>query len=491
MQTVNYIFSIGSSAKNLDMNGLTLQKIKMGIERVEKKVDKLILAPLNNALDHYTKGLNEIKFQKYENALESFKRVMSEATDGLNKMKDKDMNLESFKQCLTASKLIISAQIFEYSFDSEQNVFIPFTELSSITQELIATQTQVYVGKCIVMKENVTSNFWLEKNQKRNKGRSQDILDDFLRIFYPYISQGKRCTQVKTVLASSSVTMGVMPQYLPKGAEDMTEVTIGVLENNIIKIDIWKSDNYFFIKCKENVIKLLPVDAECEMINVDLDLDIKCNFSHVISSPNLMDGSEETQGKSGLFGEYQFGGYHEDKPYYIQRDNDGNDPIYLFCEDDDWFCGSELGNIEKCKLNIPSTSAEENLTCTMKPGALIPCDVIAIELGGKVADKFSSYGGQFFPTKVWNRGRPVYRNKENKYLFVKQQQGGFEHKKEKVTTGMFSYWSVDDKRGDDSETYLRPRIPWSPNCPAQLAMCEDNRWWIKNFSAAGHTLCRH
>ena len=64
------------------MNGLTLQKIKMGIERVEKKVDKLILAPLNNALDHYTKGLNEIKFQKYENALESFKRVMSEATDG-------------------------------------------------------------------------------------------------------------------------------------------------------------------------------------------------------------------------------------------------------------------------------------------------------------------------------------------------------------------------------------------------------------------------
>ena len=63
------------------MNGLTLQKIKMGIERVEKKVDKLILAALNNALDHYTIGLNEIKFQKYENALESFNPI----TDGIKK----------------------------------------------------------------------------------------------------------------------------------------------------------------------------------------------------------------------------------------------------------------------------------------------------------------------------------------------------------------------------------------------------------------------
>ena len=60
----------------------------MGIERVEKKVDKIILAPLQNALFHYGKGLNEIKFEKYENALESFKIVTSEAIDGLNKMKD-------------------------------------------------------------------------------------------------------------------------------------------------------------------------------------------------------------------------------------------------------------------------------------------------------------------------------------------------------------------------------------------------------------------
>ena len=211
MQTVNSIFGLGSSIKNLDMNSLTLQQIKMGIERVEKKVDKIILAPLQNALFHYTKGLNEIKFEKYENALESFKIVTSEAIDGLNKMKDKNMDLESFKQCLTAAKLIISAQIFEYSFDSKQKVFLPFTELSSTVQELIATQTQISAEKCMAMKENVATNSWLGGKQRRNKRRSLNMLDDFLNKFYLYISQGKKCTQMKTVMTSSKVTMEVCP----------------------------------------------------------------------------------------------------------------------------------------------------------------------------------------------------------------------------------------------------------------------------------------
>ena len=101
----------------------------------------------------------------------------------------------------------------------------------------------------------------------------------------------------------------------------------------------------------------------------------------------------------------------------------------------------------------------------MKPGTLIPCDVITIELSGKVAKKFSSYGGQFFPTKDWSKGRPVYRNKENKYLYVKQTLFDVTFKTAEVNTGMVTYWGVGDNRGDDSGTYLRPKVSMSPNCP--------------------------
>ena len=64
------------------------------------------------------------------------------------------------------------------------------------------------------------------------KSDTQNLVDSILYITYPYVSEMKEWTSLRTVVQSSdqSMTIKVMPKFLPFGSEDQTEVIVGVTD---------------------------------------------------------------------------------------------------------------------------------------------------------------------------------------------------------------------------------------------------------------------
>ena len=62
----------------MDLIGLKLMR---GVERVEKKVDKLLKSGLKVAAIHYDSAVDKIMGKKYKDAFSKFDKVIDEATN--------------------------------------------------------------------------------------------------------------------------------------------------------------------------------------------------------------------------------------------------------------------------------------------------------------------------------------------------------------------------------------------------------------------------
>ena len=96
LETFQQVLSIGGGVKNLDLSCLTLHQIKRSLQRVERKLDKLLISPLRSAMDHFTTAVNLMVSHDFDLANKTLEKVIDKATDGLNNMEDKYVNLETF-----------------------------------------------------------------------------------------------------------------------------------------------------------------------------------------------------------------------------------------------------------------------------------------------------------------------------------------------------------------------------------------------------------
>ena len=269
LEVAENVFNIGAGFSSMDLTGIKLNQIQKGMERIEKKVDKLLQAPLKMAARFYDSALDMVMARKFKDAFDTLNKVIDEATRAFEYTADKVINIETYKECIHAVILITFSTIMKNCYDHTGHCFLPYSSQAKRTKKLIAQELERWANDCINLKKNVKIASWMPGSSKK-KSKIQDVLDSILKICYPYMSQGFGWTDFQTDLTYEDATIDVKlhPEYIPKGAEDKVAITVGkAAGRKSALISVWKegshvhksgyreSDHTFFIIKSQRRIK--------------------------------------------------------------------------------------------------------------------------------------------------------------------------------------------------------------------------------------------
>ena len=234
----------------MDLSGITLMQIKETVQRIEGKVDKMLEAPLKKAKIHCEDAITSITFKKTKEAFNTFDKVIDQATHAYNLLDNKDISIKDFNGFMQAIQLLIFAKVARTSYDEKRDCFLPISLLTRESINYLSFFMEKYLKDCQAKKDNVKTSSWLRSKQLKKKEQVQDIVDTILNISYPYISESKGWTSMRTKLTSTEpfLSISVMPQYLPMGAEDQTRVVIGVFtdKKEMLHMNIWRTEDKVF-----------------------------------------------------------------------------------------------------------------------------------------------------------------------------------------------------------------------------------------------------
>ena len=272
LEVAQDILNVGSAAYKIDMTALTLHQIKDTVDRIEKKVDKLLKEPLETALSLFNDAITEIINNCYEEAFENLRDVILNAKKGLNLVKGKDISIESFGEYIKAARLIAFATILRHSYEKNEKIFLPSFLLSFDNEKVIGDKLESVVKDCLEQKENVNVKTLFIENEGK-KSVVEEMLDSLLKVTYPYISKAKKWTDMRADLAlKKTLKISLMPKYLPEGYEDKTELDVGFKIEKTIpdlsKINVWRNKTSVFYELKD-VMFYKPFISECSLVDME------------------------------------------------------------------------------------------------------------------------------------------------------------------------------------------------------------------------------
>ena len=96
LEVAEHVFHIGKGFTTMDLTAYRYHQIKKGIEKVEKKVDKLLQAPMQLASRYYDSALDMIMYRKMKDGFDNLNKVIDRASEAFLYNKDKKINIETF-----------------------------------------------------------------------------------------------------------------------------------------------------------------------------------------------------------------------------------------------------------------------------------------------------------------------------------------------------------------------------------------------------------
>ena len=257
LEAAHHVLGVGCGFGKLDMSGFTLAQILEIVKRIETKVDKMIKEPLNTAIDFFTDAMREIQNECPKDAYNTLDKVIDNATKAFHYVSGNEVDSESFAESIKAIQLLIFAKITRYSYDEERNCFLPFPTLPLNKVNLIGQTLEGYVKKSLEQKKNVTTTLFSWESTLEQENKIQDTLDQVLKICYPYISQARGWTNMRTKINPNEkqFTIKVMPQYLPEGPEDAAKVVVGVKTgaDQPCSVLLWRTTTHIFSMFGQNI----------------------------------------------------------------------------------------------------------------------------------------------------------------------------------------------------------------------------------------------
>jgi len=268
------VLSAASNVASLKFPDMTMHKVLASLKRIEGKLDQMLAAPLNKALDYYKSVINAVLSGDFKLAFEKLPLLIDNATTAFHYANKKDIGIESYRECCKAIRLLIFATILQASYDEERRVFIspdklPTTKLSYILREL-----EDIISRSSEQKKNVKlKSFGFFTVAK--KSEVQDLLDSILKITYPYISQARKLTDMNKQLEYShdGLKFSLLPEALPMGYEDKTPVIIGFKTDekgiqSVVKVNAWKEETFVCYEHK-GAMFYKPIISECEPVDME------------------------------------------------------------------------------------------------------------------------------------------------------------------------------------------------------------------------------
>ena len=271
------VLSTASSVASLKIPDITTQKILMAVKKIEKGVDKILKTPLKTALENFDLILDAVETGNFEIAFEKIPVLEEDAMKAFHYMDgdEKKITIENYKECSKAVKLHMFAIILRTSYDRERKMFTTPQKLQENQVLFIGKALEKITRKCIDQKEKVKTKSW-GFEQDSIKSEAQDCLDQILNLVYPYISRAKKLTDIKKQLTISDdglFKFRLLPELLPMGYEDRTQLTVGVQtdekgDKSVARIGVWRNEtNVYFeykgVKFRKTIISNSePVDME-------------------------------------------------------------------------------------------------------------------------------------------------------------------------------------------------------------------------------------
>ena len=172
-------------------------------------------------------------------------------------------------------RLLVFATILYASYDEGKMVFLAPDMLPPNKMDLVLLELNKITSRSSKQKENVKLSSW--GFTVATTAEAQDLLDSILKIAYPYISQAKKLTGMNKEIEYSRSGAGfkfcLLPEALPVGYEDKTQVIVGVMKNklgkrSVVKVPVWRSKESAYYEHKDTlffksiVSESVPVDME-------------------------------------------------------------------------------------------------------------------------------------------------------------------------------------------------------------------------------------
>ena len=127
--------------------------------------------------------------------------------------------------------------------------------LSDSEKAIIGGEIEMWVRKSLEAKTKINAKSFFQTDLKK-KNTLQNHLDDVLRIAYPYISESKKLTSIKTKISPTvnDIEIKLDPSLLPYGEEDYTLLMLGERKHddgtyiNDVKIKVWRTETEVYCK---------------------------------------------------------------------------------------------------------------------------------------------------------------------------------------------------------------------------------------------------
>ena len=185
-------------------------------------------------------------------------------------------NTYYLRECCKAVRLLVFATIIKASYDEENRVFLSLDKLPKQQLESIQSELEDIIRRSSEQKNKVklkSFGFTVVK-----KSEVQGPLDSILKIAYPYISQARKLTDMNKQLEYSSdpgvsLKFSLLPELLPKGYEDKTEVIVCSKKDkngikSMVKVHVWRSEKFVWYELKDAMFYKL-ISSESEPVNME------------------------------------------------------------------------------------------------------------------------------------------------------------------------------------------------------------------------------
>ena len=436
LETFNHVFNIGSGFCKVDISSYTQHQILETIKHADSNADKSIRDPLNSAMDYFKRAINEIRSDNIKEAYNSLASVIDNIKKVLAfvKTETKKITRQDFIHLIEASQLLTFAEITRYSYDEENERFIPFALLPPNKVQLIGTVLEEISKDSLTQRDLVKTSGRTKRKVARADYEVQDILDDVLHICYPYISQAKGLTDFRRKIDSREETLNisVIPQFIPEGLEDAARVLIGTNTQKMTPctVMLWRSEKYVF-HIYETYLGVEKISSETEPMEINV-LSNNCERVVMSSSGPAVKYVGQCLGLYYLWDPEekiykQFTTEHEqivyEMYYYKMKGEAGR-----------WRLGELFANnfvVQMRNLTNSDTVPETGWDYAKRPGPLAKDDTTIraeivntpmsicreIIIGGEIAEHCPDYVGEFRATDRMVFGKPVFRNENGKVLY--------------------------------------------------------------------------
>ena len=251
------VLSAASNVASLKFPDMTMQKVLASLERIEGKLTTILKTPLKKAIDTFEFVLSAVRSGNFQSANDKLERLIDNAQTAFHYADGYEMSVGTYRECARAIRILMFGHLLQESYDRETMVFLTTDQLPANKVMLLGYTFERIARKCIEQKKNVKTSSWgLQSDSK--KSEAQDILDSILRFAYPHISRAKKLTDMNKHLmlkdlSKNSLQFDVLPELLPMGYEDATQLTLGYLSgpdgnNSTVKVLVWREEDY--VRCE-------------------------------------------------------------------------------------------------------------------------------------------------------------------------------------------------------------------------------------------------